>query len=323
MKNQKSNSRNLKEELDSLREQLHENKINVSKLKKELENANSEIKTLKGIKDSEEKGLGGKCDSCDFASESKTILRKHSLQNHPRQIKCKFCDKNFERKSDLESHINLSHGSVKKFQCEHCDKTFVLEWRLNKHKRIHKGKNIIKCHYFNNKKDCPFEEIGCMFMHSYSKMCKYGKECNKMMCSLQHSSIEETEKWNCGECKFFAKTEKELVNHLDDVHEYWKWNEQFCDTFCRGDLGMHICMSDVDFNEYIGFDVKNTFSTEETDYNYKCLKCEKSDEDDDNMRQHIQDNHKFNIVTKCKLCVYEDKSFTGMKTHYRTKHMKT
>ena len=37
MKNQKITLRSLKEELDSLREQLHENKINVSKLKQDRE----------------------------------------------------------------------------------------------------------------------------------------------------------------------------------------------------------------------------------------------------------------------------------------------
>ena len=316
MKNQKITLRSLKDELDILKEQLHDNKVKVIKLEKELKNANLVIKRISEEKDLEKNGLIGKCESCEFSSESKHILRKHSLQNHPRKIKCKLCDANFEKKSDLESHMNLNHGSVEKFQCDQCDKTFVLEWRLMKHKRIHKEKNITNCHYFNNKKECPFEEIGCMFLHSYSKMCKYGKECNKMMCSFQHSSIKVVE------CQFTAITEKDLINHFNEVHKFWEWNEQFCDDFCRGDLGMHICMSNVDFKDYIGFDVKNTFSTDETDYNYKCLKCENTDDDDDNMRQHIQDNHKLNIVTKCNLCVYEDNTFTGMKKHYKTKHMK-
>ena len=60
--------------------------------------------------------------------------------------------------------MNLNHDLVEKFQCEQYDKTFVLEWRLMKHKRIHKEKNITNCHYFNNKKECPFEEIGCMLL---------------------------------------------------------------------------------------------------------------------------------------------------------------
>ena len=30
----------------------------------------------------------------------------------------------------------------------HCDIKFVLEWRLRKHKRMHKQQNTINCHYF-------------------------------------------------------------------------------------------------------------------------------------------------------------------------------
>ena len=285
-KNQKITLKSLKEEIVILKEQLNENKIHVHELEKELQNANLEIDKLKGIEVAQENTLVVRCDDCDFSSESRKTLRKHSLQTHPRNIKCKCCDATFERMSDLESHIDLSHDSVKKFQCDHCDKTFVLEWRLRKHKKMHKQQKIINCHYFNNKKDCPFEKIGCMFMHTFSKMCKYGKNCDKLMCSFQHSNEErvtENRKWNCDECEFTAVIEKDLVDHLDDVHEFWKWNDNFCDSFCRGDLGMHICMSKVDFEDYIAFDVKNTFSTDETDYNYRCSKCEKTDDNKENI----------------------------------------
>ena len=86
---------------------------------------------------------------------------------------------------------------------------------------------------------------------------------------------------------------------------------------------MHICMSYMDFEEYIGFDVKNTFSTEETDYNYQCLKCHKTDEAKNNMQSHIKVKHKLNKVTKCNLCMYEATSFTGLKKHFRSKHVKS
>ena len=325
-KNQKITLKSLKEDIVTLKEQLNENNIRISTLEKELQNANSEINKLKGIEVSQENALVVKCDSCDFSSESRKTLRKHILQNHHRKSKCKFCDAMFEKNSDLESHLDLNHDSVERFQCDHCDKKFVLEWRLRKHKRMHKQQNTINCHYFNNKKDCPFEKIGCMFRHAYSKMCKYGNNCDKVMCSFQHNNDEKVtgkRKWNCDECEFTAIAEKDLADHLDDVHEYWNWNDSFCDNFCRGDLGMHICMSYMDFEEYIGFDVKNTFSTEETDYNYQCLKCHKTDEAKNNMQSHIKEKHKLNKVTKCNLCMYEATSFTGLKKHFRSKHVKS
>ena len=90
----------------------------------------------------------------------------HNLSNHTPRFKCKTCDEAFEKNCDLESHIEKSHGSVKKIECDKCGKEFVLKWRLKKHQDMHTNQNIRKCHYFNNQKKCPFEAIGCMFVHS-------------------------------------------------------------------------------------------------------------------------------------------------------------
>jgi hypothetical protein len=34
--------------------------------------------------------------------------------------------------------------------------------------------SVNNCHYFNNDKKCPFEELGCKFLHSVSQICKFG-----------------------------------------------------------------------------------------------------------------------------------------------------
>jgi hypothetical protein len=38
---------------------------------------------------------------------------------------------------------------------------------------------------------CPFEEMGCMFAHETSDMCKFDKKCTRNLCSFGHTSIEE------------------------------------------------------------------------------------------------------------------------------------
>ena len=86
--------------------------------------------------------------------------------NHPKQIKCKFCEETFDETYKLEQHLK-KHES-KGFRCEHCEKMFHLEWRFNKHIKSHSVKSTRKCHYFNNDKICPYEEIGCMFLHETS-----------------------------------------------------------------------------------------------------------------------------------------------------------
>ena len=41
------------------------------------------------------------------------------------------------------------------------------------------------CHYFNNEKDCPFEEE-CIFVHEESEICKFGKACERILCMYKH-----------------------------------------------------------------------------------------------------------------------------------------
>ena len=57
-------------------------------------------------------------------------------------------------------------------QFDVCSNEFVLEWRLSKHQIKHRNDTQKKRHYYNNGKNCPYDEIGCMFAHEQSDMCK-------------------------------------------------------------------------------------------------------------------------------------------------------
>ena len=54
----------------------------------------------------------------------------------------------------------------KEQECGQCGKMFVTTWRLRKHLRIHTQKFTKVCHFFKTGKPCPFEELGCKFLHS-------------------------------------------------------------------------------------------------------------------------------------------------------------
>ena len=82
------------------------------------------------------------------------------------------------------------------FKCNICKKGFVLKWRLQKHMKIHNNKNCQPCHYFNNGKMCPFEELGCKFLHINSKLCRFGQECDNKMCPFRHSQEKESSETN-------------------------------------------------------------------------------------------------------------------------------
>ena len=69
-----------------------------------------------------------------------------------------------------------------------------IKWRLNKHQIIQDSPNINKCHYFNNQKTCPFEPIGCMFLHLSAGPCKNRESCTMKLCSFEHERIKVNKK---------------------------------------------------------------------------------------------------------------------------------
>ena len=79
--------------------------------------------------------------------------------------------------------------------------------------------------------------------------------------------------------------------------------QRFCDKFCLGDRGIHICLSKEDFE---GFDLWNTStSMESCDAVYRCLKCESCDDDFDRIKEHNLSDHKDNITSNCNFCTYK------------------
>ena len=310
----------LKEEIKDTIEELKKVKDEVKELKKEQEQTgNNEQRN-----DNEEQRSKVECKNCDKTFDSKKNLKVYQKALHPQNIKCKLCEETFDKNSDLEVHIKTCHEESESHECEDCGKRFALQWRLRKHKENHGRIGTKNCHYYNNEKACPYESIGCMFNHVLSEMCIYGKKCLNKLCSYQHihENIEENTGIKCDKCNLIFKTEKDMDTHMDDVHEEWRVTQSFCDYFCRGEHGAHICWSKKDFEEFIGFDLWKTYTSMENGESvFKCLKCEETDEDSDKLKEHINKHHKHEKVTKCNFCNYEDKTWRGLKRHYENNHM--
>ena len=89
-----------------------------------------------------------------------------------------------------------------------------------KHQEVHNNINTKFCHYFNNKKECPFNEIGCMFKHTEAPECKYQLKCNIRLCQFQHSSEEKQNEVSskCSFCDEIFQSQENLDNHIKTLH---------------------------------------------------------------------------------------------------------
>ena len=128
------------------------------------------------------------CKKCSSIFTDKATMKTHTREKHETRIKCKLCEETFDQTFKLELHLKTHE--METFKCERCDKTFHLKWRLEKHKKGHEMVNVKFCHYFNNEKPCPYEEIGCMYMHTKSEACRFQKFCKNKLCQFQHSDKE-------------------------------------------------------------------------------------------------------------------------------------
>ena len=80
--------------------------------------------------------------------------------------------------------MELEHNMDKEHACLDCGKLFLLKWRLSKHMKIH-SETTKYCHYFNNELECPFQELGCKFIHESSGKCP-AEDCVVKLCQFSH-----------------------------------------------------------------------------------------------------------------------------------------
>ena len=101
------------------------------------------------------------CKKCDFNFETKSEMKQHMIEKHPKKMKCNQCDQTFNLNKDLEIHLK-THEKQNLLKCE---QNFYLQWRLRKHQEGHENSSKVY-HYLNNALTCPFEEHGCMFLYA-------------------------------------------------------------------------------------------------------------------------------------------------------------
>ena len=235
-----------------------------------LENHNEDIPDVKKM--GSEKGGNETseytCKVCDCMFKRNSELKVHMKEKHKREIKCNICGEIFNFIFELEHHLK-KHSEVRTYQCERCEKKFCMKWRLNKHQEAHDKTDVKFCHYFNNKKVCPYDDIGCMFKHERSKACKFKQSCRNKLCQFQHFS-EASEEVYITKDNSSTDSENALANEIEitkydniaqnsnnDEENYSDSEPEECDTCDR------IFKNNDDLNEHHSND----------NCGFECTKC--------------------------------------------------
>ena len=168
-----------------------------------------------------------KCYKCSEKFQCHEDLKYH-LNNHKNNketFKCVDCDSEFNEQWKMLAHKE-NHT---KFKCDICEKIFNSQLIKEKHVSISHDKKILYCHYFNNKKKCPFDDK-CIFIHEDSEICKYGTRCERNMCMYKHEKEDDNENYECEYCDFVTTTKANLDLHLDEEKRYCKICEEDYDS---------------------------------------------------------------------------------------------
>ena len=316
-----------------------ENLENRTKLYEEKINSLEKISTIENPEQNVPENVvnNAECKVCGKNFESKKNLMRHVKESHSttttdQEKECRICKQTFSKNSELEVHMNKSHSDSTQFKCEVCGKAFVLKWRLDKHKDIHnKEVNIKHCHYYNNEKECPFENIGCMFRHTESKECKYRRSCKIKLCQYKHPE-NKTERLPCEYCEFEANDKEELRSHKEKDHEYKKYemmsvenqdevNEIICSHLCwQGD---HNCYELLEDNELLGVNVqkiKDDFFNCVEEEIFQCEYCDYKNSEMKVVRKHFFTKHKKDYRLKCWKCDKKYLTIFDFRKHVGTYH---
>ena len=127
-----------------------------------------------------------KCKVCEEECENLKELKNHKKE-HKSCLPFLHCDKKFREEKQLTQH-KKTHLE---FECDECDKIFDFEVNLEKHKEAVHEDVTLYCHYFNNNKECPYDEQ-CIYLHEESEKCKFGKLCERNLCMYIHD-VEDDE----------------------------------------------------------------------------------------------------------------------------------
>ena len=157
------------------------------------------------------------CDECKCG-----FAKENYFRNHTCMISCSICNKIFEGKKSLDTHMATFHEGKELFQCYQCDENFTEKSLLNYHLvHVHDCKFQCEiCDMYHSTKDTLTRHIGKVHMGKKSFHCP---KCDKYFLekSLLNEHIESFHKksFQCEFCGYSCSRENRFKIHVERVHE--------------------------------------------------------------------------------------------------------
>ena len=172
---------------------------------------------------------------------------------------------------------------------------------MRKHVKITHENFKMYCHYFNNKKTCPYNEE-CVFLHEEAKLCNYGYLCERMLCMFKHENEPNVEN------EVEENIEKnELVNSVDITT-----HEELCKIVDIDDL------DDIEQENETGNMTFQNPSQVDNPISAKVFKCEMCDFA--SARRIEINDHKEAYHNWCSSCFSSFENQEDLKKHNKKKH---
>ena len=260
----------LQAENSALKEELSEVNNKLSKISEKYENLQKSTKP-------EKIGQSLECLQCAKKFKSVKDLKKHKekhkLQNE--MYPCSECEKEFDEEWKMRAH-KKNHT---KFKCDICEKTFKCQEVMEKHVKIAHEKMKIYCHFFNNKKICPYDKE-CIFLHEDSDVCRYDMLCERKYCMYKHGNVivEETKKDDEPSDSVILEETENLNNEtINKTFDNPSQNDQSNETF-QCDFCIFSAVTNINLKKH-----------QEANC---CSICHTSQGCEANLRDHIKYDHK-------------------------------
>ena len=272
------------------------------------------------------------CKKCDKSFETMKELKSHKRNTHQAKYICTHCDVEFRHLNEMEKHKISTHGQTDKHKCESCEMEFISEIRLRNHINSHKYATKY-CHFFNNGKECIYEELGCKFRHEKSEMCKFRDKCKKLLCGYRHTEtminlVQPNVDTETNSEDSEDEVNQEIINSEDfNSDEYEESKEVVCDQYCDQIYGYHQHY-DSDYKQYFGVDTPNIREriipvTKEHSFAYPCKMCEVFSTNLDDHQEHMNKIHvDIERTLSCMIdkCEYKTHSPEKLTRHIAVKH---